>query len=160
VRGWLANCRATVRASGPEALSPPRTAKQSGSGSLLMQKLQDSLVKALSIDGALGVALGDWKTGMCLGYKGTNSPAFPEANLELAIAGNTEVIRAKMRVAESLKFTDRIEEILIILETQYHLMRMLKTINGLFFYLALDREKGNLALARIKLSQIESELTL
>jgi hypothetical protein len=107
-----------------------------------MQKLQDSLVKALSIDGALGVALGDWKTGMCLGYKGTNSPAFPEANLELAIAGNTEVIRAKMRVAESLKFTDRIEEILIILETQYHLMRMLKTINGLFFYLALDREKG------------------
>ncbi|MFT0797746.1 hypothetical protein, partial [Synechococcus sp. R5-12] len=139
---------------------PPRTAKQSGSGSLLMQKLQDSLVKALSIDGALGVALGDWKTGMCLGYRGTNSPAFPEANLELAIAGNTEVIRAKMRVAESLKFTDRIEEILIILETQYHLMRMLKTINGLFFYLALDREKGNLALARIKLSQIESELTL
>ncbi|MFS8781559.1 hypothetical protein [Synechococcus sp. W55.1] len=125
-----------------------------------MQKLQDSLVKALSIDGALGIALGDWKTGMCLGYKGTNSPAFPEANLELAIAGNTEVIRAKMRVAESLKFTDRIEEILIILETQYHLMRMLKTINGLFFYLALDREKGNLALARIKLSQIESELTL
>jgi hypothetical protein len=125
-----------------------------------MQKLQDSLVKALSIDGALGVALGDWKTGMCLGYKGTNSPAFPEANLELAVAGNTEVIRAKMRVAESLKFTDRIEEILIILETQYHLMRMLKTINGLFFYLALDREKGNLALARIKLSQIESELTL
>ena len=125
-----------------------------------MQKLQDSLVKALSIDGALGVALGDWKTGMGLGYKGTNSPAFPEAKLELAIAGNTEVIRAKMRVAESLKFTDRIEEILIILETQYHLMRMLKTINGLFFYLALDREKGNLALARIKLSQIESELTL
>lgn len=125
-----------------------------------MQKLQASLVKALSIDGALGVALGDWKTGMCLGYKGTNSPAFPEANLELAIAGNTEVIRAKMRVAESLKFTDRIEEILIILETQYHLMRTLKTINGLFFYLVLDREKGNLALARIKLSQIESELTL
>lgn len=125
-----------------------------------MQKLQDSLVKALSIDGALGVALGDWKTGMGLGYKGTNSPAFPEAKLELAIAGNTEVIRAKMRVAESLKFTDRIEEILIILETQYHLMYMLKSISGLFFYLALDREKGNLALARIKLSQIESELTL
>jgi hypothetical protein len=125
-----------------------------------MQKLQDSLVKALSIDGALGVALGDWKTGMCLGYKGTNSPAFPKANLELAVAGNTEVIRAKMRAAESLGFTDRIEEILILLETQYHLMYLLKDIPGLFFYLALDREKGNLALARIKLAQIEKELTL
>lgn len=125
-----------------------------------MQKLQDSLVKALTIEGALGVALGDWKTGMCLGFKGTNTPAFPEKNLELAVAGNTEVIRAKMRVAESLKFKDRIEEILIILETQYHLMRLTKSINGLFFYLALDREKGNLALARIKLNQIEEELTI
>jgi hypothetical protein len=125
-----------------------------------MQRLQESLVSALNIDGALGVALGDWKTGMCLGFKGTNSPAFPESNLELAIAGNTEVIRAKMRVAESLKFTDSIDEILIILETQYHLMRLLKTINGLFFYLALDREKGNLALARIKLNQIEGDLKI
>jgi len=125
-----------------------------------VQKLQDSLVKALTIEGALGVALGDWKTGMCLGFKGTNTPAFPEKNLELAVAGNTEVIRAKMRVAESLKFKDRIEEILIILETQYHLMRLTKSINGLFFYLALDREKGNLALARIKLNQIEEELTI
>jgi len=125
-----------------------------------VQKLQDSLVKALTIEGALGVALGDWKTGMCLGFKGTNTPAFPEKDLELAVAGNTEVIRAKMRVAESLKFKDRIEEILIILETQYHLMRLTKSINGLFFYLALDREKGNLALARIKLNQIENELTI
>ncbi len=127
-----------------------------------MQKLQDSLVKALTIEGALGVTLGDWKTGMCLGFKGTNTPAFPEKNLELAVAGNTEVIRAKMRVAEALKFKDRIEEILIILETQYHLMRLTKSINGLFFYLALDREKGNLALARIKLNQnqIENELTI
>ena len=125
-----------------------------------MQKIQDSLVKALTIEGALGVALGDWKTGMCLGFKGTNTPAFPEKDLELAVAGNTEVIRAKMRVAESLKLKDRIEEILIILETQYHLMRLTKSINGLFFYLALDREKGNLALARIKLNQIENELTI
>jgi len=126
-----------------------------------VQKLQDSLVEALTIEGALGVALGDWKTGMCLGFKGTNTPALPEKDLELAVAGNTEVIRAKMRVAESLKLKDRIiEEILIILETQYHLMRLTKSINGLFFYLVLDREKGNLAFARIKLNQIEKELTI
>jgi len=125
-----------------------------------VQKLQDSLVKALTVEGALGVALGDWKTGMCLGFKGTNTPAFPEKDLELAVAGNTEVIRAKMRVAESLKLKDGIEEILIILETQYHLIRLSKSINGLFFYLVLDREKGNLAFARIKLNQVEKELTI
>lgn len=125
-----------------------------------MQRIEDSLVQALAIDGALGVALGDWKSGMCLGFKGTNSPAFSEANLELAVAGNTEVIRAKMRVAESLKFNDEIEEILIILGTQYHLMRLIKAVNGLFFYLALDRAKSNLALARLKLNQIEAELKI
>jgi hypothetical protein len=65
-----------------------------------------------------------------------------------------------MRAAESLKLTDKIEEALILLETQYHLMHPVQHISGLFFYLVLDREKGNLALARIKLGQIEKELAL
>ncbi|MCJ2543018.1 hypothetical protein [Thermostichus vulcanus] len=125
-----------------------------------MQKIEDSLTQALAIDGALGVALGDWKSGMCLGFKGTDTPLFPAANLELAVAGNTEVIRAKMRTAEALKMNTEIEEILIILTHQYHLIRLIKTVNGLFFYLALDREKSNLALARIKLNQIEGELKI
>lgn len=125
-----------------------------------MQKIEASLAQALEIAGALGVALGDWKSGMCLGFKGIDNPAFPTANLELAVAGNTEVIRAKMRVAESLKIKDQIEEILIILDTQYHLIRIIRSINGLFFYLALDREKSNLALARIKLNQLEAELKI
>ncbi|MCF2970586.1 hypothetical protein L1047_05170 [Synechococcus sp. Nb3U1] len=142
--------------SGKLRLLPSSFFKESNT----MQRIEDSLVQALAIDGALGVALGDWKSGMCLGFKGTNSPAFPEANLELAVAGNTEVIRAKMRVAESLKFNDEIEEILIILGTQYHLMRLIKTVNGLFFYLALDRAKSNLALARLKLNQLEAELKI
>jgi hypothetical protein len=123
-----------------------------------MQKIEDSLIQALAIDGALGVALGDWKSGMCLGFKGTNSSAFPESKLELAVASNTEVIRAKMRAIESLKLTEEIEDILIVLRTQYHLIRLTKTVSGLFFYLALDREKSNLALARIKLNQIEADL--
>ncbi|MEN9252338.1 MAG: hypothetical protein Q6K99_03760 [Thermostichales cyanobacterium BF4_bins_65] len=125
-----------------------------------MQRLEQALESALMIEGAIAVALGDYRTGMCLGYRGTNSKDFPDANLELAIAGNTEVIRAKLRVAEALKLNDQIEEILILLGKQYHLMRLTKILNGLFFYLALDRSRSNLALARIKLSQIESELVL
>ena len=123
-----------------------------------MQKIGEALTDALEIEDALAVGLGDWKSGLCLGSKGKNSSDFPDDKIELAIAVNTEVVRAKMRGIQSLDLRETIEEILIILEKQYHLIRLTKTINGLFFYIALDREKSNLAFARLKLNKIESEL--
>ena len=125
-----------------------------------MKKVQESLVAALTTDGALGIALGDWKSGMCLGFKGPDTPDFPERNLELAVAGMTEVIRSKMRVLESVNIKEDVEEILIVLKTQYHLVRLVKSVRGLFFYLVMDREKGNLALARIKLDQVAEQLVI
>ena len=125
-----------------------------------MSNVGEILQAALTLDGALGAALGDWKTGLCLGTAGNDNPTLPLTNLELAVAGNTEVIRAKIRVAKSLQFSDRIEDILITLTTQYHLIRLTQVIDGLFFYLALDREKGNLALARFKLIQLEKSLII
>jgi len=124
------------------------------------QKIPESLDTALEIDGALGIALGDWKSGMCLGFKGTDTPAFREANLEIAVATTTEVIRAKMRVLEAVGVKEDIEEILIVLKTQYHLVRLVKSVRGLFFYLAIDRDKGNLALARMKLDQVAEQLAI
>jgi hypothetical protein len=41
-------------------------------------------------------------------------------DLDVAAAGNTEVIRAKMRTMESLPVEDTIEDILITLTKQYH----------------------------------------
>jgi hypothetical protein len=123
-----------------------------------MQKIGEALGSALEIEGALAVGLGDWKSGMCLGSKGTNSSDFPDDKVELAIALNTEVVRSKMRAIQALEMQESIEEILIILGKQYHLIRLTKTIDGLFFYVVLDREKSNLAFARIKLNKIESEL--
>jgi hypothetical protein len=49
------------------------------------------------------------------------------------------------------------------LTKQYHVIRLLKNStqdHGLFLYLALDRNKSNLALARHSLKQIEADLTL
>jgi hypothetical protein len=84
-------------------------------------------------------------------------------DLDVAAAGNTEVIRAKMRTMESLRLDDAIEDILITLGKQYHLIRLLKNSRneqGLFLYLVLDRQKANLALARHNLKRIEGDITL
>jgi len=119
--------------------------------------IETALKEAMTIDGALGVALVDWESGMSLGSLGGGK----YLDLEVAAAGNTEVVRAKMRTLASLRINDTIEDILITLTKQYHLIRLLKNSGGgLFLYLALDRAKSNLALARLNLKRIESELTV
>ena len=58
----------------------------------------------------------------------------------------------------NLALKDRIEDILISLSKQYHLIRPLRTRSSLFFYVALDRGRSNLAMARIALADVEKEL--
>lgn len=119
--------------------------------------IETALKEAMSIEGALGVALVDWDSGMALGTLGGGK----YLDLDLAAAGNTEVIRAKMRTLESLRLNDSVEDILISLTAQYHLIRLLRKNDGaqnLFLYLVLDRGKANLALARHHLKRIENEL--
>ena len=121
--------------------------------------IETALKEAMSIEGAIGAALVDWDSGMPLGTLGGGK----YLDLELAAAGNTEVVRAKMRTVQSLNLNDTIEDILITLTKQYHLIRLLG--NGgsgqnLFLYLALDRAKANLALARHQLKRIESDLEI
>jgi hypothetical protein len=119
--------------------------------------IETALKEAMALEGAVGVALVDWESGMTLGALGGGK----YLDLDLAAAGNTEVVRAKMRTAESLRLDDTIEDILITLGKQYHLIRLVKNAQGtqgLFMYLVLDRPKSNLALARHHLKRIESEL--
>ena len=121
--------------------------------------IETALKEAMAIDGAIGVCLVDWESGMSLGSLGGGK----YLDLEVAAAGNTEVVRAKMRTMESLQLNDQLEDILITLGKQYHILRLLKNSSqeqGLFLYLVLDRNKSNLALARLILKRIESELVL
>jgi hypothetical protein len=121
--------------------------------------IEAALKEAMTIDGAVGACLVDWESGMSLGSIGGGK----YLDLDVAAAGNTEVIRAKMRTMEALRLDDTIEDILITLAKQYHLIRLLKNSRseqGLFLYLVLDRQKANLALARHNLKRIEGEISL
>ena len=121
--------------------------------------IEAALKEAMDIDGALGASLVDWESGMSLGAVGGGK----YLDLDVAAAGNTEVIRAKMRTMESLRLDDQIEDILITLSKQYHLIRLLKSSRsdqGLFLYLVLDRSKANLALARHSLKRVEGDISI
>ncbi|GAA0398207.1 MULTISPECIES: roadblock/LC7 domain-containing protein [Micromonospora] len=123
-----------------------------------MANLDTALKDAMSIDGAIGVALVDYTSGMTLGVAGGT----PEIDLTVAAAGNTDVVRAKMRTIEMLKLNDDIEDMLITLGGQYHIIRPLTgpTGKGLFLYLMLSKARSNLALARHQLRTIEEQLEL
>ena len=117
-----------------------------------MSSIKQSMDQLLSCDGALCAALVDSSSGMVLGQAGSG------VDIEIAAAGNTEVVRAKMRTMRDLGLNDAIEDILITLGDQYHLIRLVPNNLGLFLYLVLDKAKGNLALARYKLTDIERSL--
>ena len=114
--------------------------------------LKASMDATMSIDGALAAALVDYRSGMCLAQAGSG------INLDLAAAGNSQVVRAKLQTMESLGLRKGIEDILITLGDQYHLIRLVPNNAGLFLYLVLDKNKGNLALARYKLTDVERTL--
>jgi hypothetical protein len=124
-----------------------------------VMNIDTALKEALSITGAVGAALVDYESGMSLGTQGGGD----WLDLEVAAAGNTEVVRSKLRVMSALGLNDGIEDILITLHRQYHLIRLLQPAKGtstLFLYLVLDRERANLALARHQLKRIEADLVV
>jgi len=119
-----------------------------------MASIRQSLEELLTVDGALCAAVVDANSGMMLGSAGSG------VDLEVAAAGNTEVVRAKMKVMRQLGLNDVIDDILITLGKQYHIIRPMSRKEGVFIYFVLDKAKSNLALARRKTQDIERELTI
>lgn len=117
-----------------------------------MSNISESLNELVAIDGALGACIVDYTSGMVLGTAGGG------LDLELAGAGNSQVVKAKMETMKSLGISGEIEDILITLESQLHIIRPTASHDGLFIYLVLEKAKSNLALARRKVRSIEESL--
>ena len=119
-----------------------------------MADIKESLQDLMGIDGAKCVSLVDSTSGMVLGEAGSG------VDMELAAAGNSEVVKAKNETMKNLGLKGQIEDILITLDDQYHIIRPMVAQKGLFLYLVLDKAKANLALARRKVQNIEESLTV
>lgn len=117
--------------------------------------IQACLEKLRRVNGFIGVALVDCENGQMLGTTEGSS-----LDLSVAAIGNAALLRAKRTALAQLGLQDDIEDILISLGKQYHLMRPLRSRPGVFFYMALERERGSLAMARFSLADAERELVL
>lgn len=117
--------------------------------------IQDALEKIMDIEGAVGAALVDYENGMTLGTIGGRN-----LDMELAGSGNTEVVRAKKNIIHDLGIDEEIDDILISLDNQYHLIRMCEKHEDVFIYVAIDRSQGNLGLARRSIDKIDEQLEL
>lgn len=117
-----------------------------------MSNISETTNGLMDTDGALGCAIVDYTSGMLLGSAGGG------VDLELAAAGNSDVVKAKLKTMKSLGINGNIEDILITLESQIHIIRPSQSNVGLFLYLVLDKGKSNLALARRKVADLEKDL--
>jgi hypothetical protein len=119
---------------------------------LTAQALNVIVKDGLAITGSLAMAIVDTANGLALGHSGHDV-----LDLDQAASGNAEVLRAELSVMKSLGVTGPLEDILVILSNQYHLIRPLSGDNSVFFYLILDRERSNLAFARRALMKLEQK---
>jgi predicted regulator of Ras-like GTPase activity (Roadblock/LC7/MglB family) len=119
-----------------------------------MADINETIQDLLSVEGAKAAAVVDSASGMVLGKEGSG------VDLDAAGAGNTEVVRAKLKTMKSLGLKDSIDDILITLTSQYHIIRPLASKPAVFLYLVLDKSKSNLALARIKVADCDANLSL
>lgn len=118
-------------------------------------RIEKTLLEIMTINGTIGVALVDVASGMPLGKAGNTG-----LDLEIAAAGNSEVVKAVLKVMRDMNIRGEIEDILITLQSQYHLIRPLGSDSSLFLYVVLNKEVANLALARRQLSKSEGGLIM
>ena len=111
--------------------------------------------KLAEINGFIGACLVDSETGLMMASEGGG-----KFDLETAAAGNTEVVKAKLAAAEMLGLNDSIEDILITLGKQLHLIRPLEKTPTVFVYVALDKKQANLGMARVQVKTVEKTVTM
>ncbi len=140
-----------------------------------MSGIDACLVEAMELPGARGAAVVDWTSGLALGTAGEAAGG----DSETAAAESAELARMAAEHGTFAPGPGRhrrddpaqggqadkglpVEDVIITTRTDYHLLRYVETSfdSSVFLHLWLDREQGNLALARLRLADLAERLVL
>jgi hypothetical protein len=128
--------------------------------------IDECLVEAMRLPGALGAAVVDWTSGLALGTVGEA----PGGDHETTAAEAAELARlaAEHRAFAPEEGSDwsgadlPVEDLIVSNRDTYHVLRFVRTTfdSSVFLHLWLTRSDGNLALARIRLGEMAGRLVL
>ncbi|MEV7674337.1 hypothetical protein [Streptomyces sp. NPDC088752] len=140
-----------------------------------MPGIDECLTEAMTLPGARGASLVDWTSGLALGTAGES----PVGDHETTAAETAELARSAAEFDTFLATDDDtggtggaggtgddggppVEDLIVTTRAGYHVLRFVETSfdSSVFLHLWLDRDTGNLALARIRLRDIAEKLVL
>jgi len=108
------------------------------------KSLLDSIAKIESdVNGVIATAAVDLESGMTLAAKSNRG----DFDLAVASAYNSELVKQKLKIMKALKLNTALDDMLITLSDQIHLIKILPGQTS-FLYLAADRGSTNLAILR------------
>ncbi|EST24336.1 hypothetical protein [Streptomyces niveus] len=139
-----------------------------------MPGIDACLHEIMALPGARGAAIVDWTSGLALGTAGES----PNGDHETTAAETAELARAAAEYPAFAQDAERaqppaepaageakgppVEDLIVTTRTGYHVLRFVETTfdSSVFLHLWLDRDTGNLALARLRLQQLAERLVL
>ncbi|MFF1476363.1 hypothetical protein ACFVYD_02055 [Streptomyces sp. NPDC058301] len=138
-----------------------------------MLGIDECLLETMGLPGVRGAAVVDWTSGLALGTIGDSpcgdheTTAAEAAEFARTAAEHPAFAAAEMEAVNEGVEADPagalpVEDVLVTSRTGYHLLRFVETTfdSSLFLYLWLDREQGNLAMARLRLRDLAQRLVL
>jgi hypothetical protein len=99
------------------------------------------------VPGFIAASLVDLDSGMTLAVKSVRA----DFDLAAASAFNSEIVKQKQKTIKTLGLKSTLEDILLTLSDQLHLIRMVG--DRTFIYLAADRGQTNLAIIRTSVAK-------
>ena len=117
--------------------------------------MSTNIAATTEIAGFIEACLVDSESGLMLASEGGG-----KIDMEAAAALNTQVVKANLQAIETLGLNDGIEDVLITMGKQLHMIRPLEKAPSVFPYVALDKKQANLGMARMQVKKIEGGLSL